>query len=238
MTKRTISRLPRPFRLSRYLNVFYLIGPRLIVMYSLQLVWIAHPQVLNRLSAVALTSTLSFAMYALRAGSLRMLISHECLPQTFNRDSSLRFQYFASNQGALRVFPGRQWPTDSAGNTVDFDGRLQTWYGRLSLPLSLHCDRASMRCCRMDLSFDIRHRPFLTFSSNGRYTVPASGAKDIVVLLDASASMARGARFANAVTAVKALLQTLSPSDFVNVIAVRACLTSFFIWVRESECAH
>lgn len=51
-------------------------------------------------------------------------------------EPAFRWQYFASYTGAMRVFPGREWPTDSSGAPASFDARLQPWCAAVFLSFS------------------------------------------------------------------------------------------------------
>ena len=42
--------------------------------------------------------------------------------------SNFRWQYFGSNAGLVRTFPGREWDTNFAGFYNDYDPRLRPWY--------------------------------------------------------------------------------------------------------------
>ncbi|XP_063400495.1 voltage-dependent calcium channel subunit alpha-2/delta-2-like [Mytilus trossulus] len=43
-------------------------------------------------------------------------------------DSSLRWQYFGSTAGIVRIYPGREWSTNFAGFYNDYDPRVRPWY--------------------------------------------------------------------------------------------------------------
>ena len=39
-----------------------------------------------------------------------------------------RWQYFGSNDGLYRMFPGREWQTNFAGFYENYDPRVRPWY--------------------------------------------------------------------------------------------------------------
>ncbi|XP_021354096.1 voltage-dependent calcium channel subunit alpha-2/delta-1-like, partial [Mizuhopecten yessoensis] len=43
-------------------------------------------------------------------------------------DESLRWQYFGSSDGLVRIYPGREWSTNFAGFYNDYDPRVRPWY--------------------------------------------------------------------------------------------------------------
>ena len=43
-------------------------------------------------------------------------------------DSSLRWQYFGSSTGLMRLWPAREWDTNFAGFYNDYDPRIRNWY--------------------------------------------------------------------------------------------------------------
>lgn len=59
--------------------------------------------------------------------------------------------------------------------------------------------------------YDPRYRPW--------YTIAASGAKNVIILLDKSRSMQDSEQFAQAKNAVKNVIETLSISDNIGIIA-------------------
>ena len=53
------------------------------------------------------------------------------LPRNYNLHICIlfgRWQYFGSNAGLVRMFPGREWDTNFAGFYNDYDPRLRPWY--------------------------------------------------------------------------------------------------------------
>lgn len=44
------------------------------------------------------------------------------------RDKSLRWQYFGSSSGLMRLYPAREWDTNFAGFYNDYDPRVRNWY--------------------------------------------------------------------------------------------------------------
>lgn len=48
--------------------------------------------------------------------------------QNLGNDSDLRWQYFGSNEGLYRMYPGRKWQTNFAGFYEDYDPRVRPWY--------------------------------------------------------------------------------------------------------------
>ena len=44
------------------------------------------------------------------------------------KDSSLRWQYFGSSSGLMRLYPAREWDTNFAGFYNDYDPRVRNWY--------------------------------------------------------------------------------------------------------------
>ena len=43
-------------------------------------------------------------------------------------DDSLRWQYFGSSTGLMRLYPAREWDTNFAGFYNDYDPRVRNWY--------------------------------------------------------------------------------------------------------------
>ncbi|KAK2171034.1 hypothetical protein NP493_1112g00000 [Ridgeia piscesae] len=43
-------------------------------------------------------------------------------------DEQIRWQYFGSNVGLTRMYPGREWDTNFAGFYNDYDPRVRPWY--------------------------------------------------------------------------------------------------------------
>lgn len=43
-------------------------------------------------------------------------------------DKSLRWQYFGSSSGLMRLYPAREWDTNFAGFYNDYDPRVRNWY--------------------------------------------------------------------------------------------------------------
>jgi voltage-dependent calcium channel alpha-2/delta-3 len=43
-------------------------------------------------------------------------------------DKSLRWQYFGSSTGLIRLYPAREWDTNFAGFYNDYDPRVRNWY--------------------------------------------------------------------------------------------------------------
>lgn len=43
-------------------------------------------------------------------------------------DEFLRWQYFGSTAGIVRIYPGREWSTNFAGFYNDYDPRVRPWY--------------------------------------------------------------------------------------------------------------
>jgi hypothetical protein len=85
--------------------------------------------------------------------------------------------------------------------TESFDARKTSWYVLVCAGQSLVLLNSGAMC---------------------RYASAASGPKDVVILLDSSASMARSGRATNATAAVRAIMDTLTYEDFVSIIAVRS----------------
>ena len=44
------------------------------------------------------------------------------------QDSTLRWQYFGSSTGLMRLWPAREWDTNFAGFYNDYDPRIRNWY--------------------------------------------------------------------------------------------------------------
>lgn len=55
----------------------------------------------------------------------------------------------------------------------------------------------------------------------GRFVLASTGPKDLVIVLDESASQTTSDRYVNARLAVQGLLDLVTPADYVNVITVR-----------------
>lgn len=43
-------------------------------------------------------------------------------------DKDIRWQYFGSSSGLLRLYPAREWDTNFAGFYNDYDPRVRNWY--------------------------------------------------------------------------------------------------------------
>ncbi|XP_002735490.2 VWFA and cache domain-containing protein 1-like [Saccoglossus kowalevskii] len=52
----------------------------------------------------------------------------EVFKQNNLKDPLLRWQYFGSKDGILRMYPGREWDTNFAGFYNDYDPRVRPWY--------------------------------------------------------------------------------------------------------------
>jgi voltage-dependent calcium channel alpha-2/delta-3 len=96
------------------------------------------------------------------------------------RDQSLRWQYFGSSQGLIRLYPAREWDTNFAGFYNDYDPRVRNWY-----------------------------------------IAATSGPKDVIIVIDCSLSMS-GKKFDIAKSVAKAVIDTLTSHDYVNVVCARA----------------
>lgn len=48
--------------------------------------------------------------------------------QNLGNDTDLRWQYFGSNNGLYRMYPGREWQTNFAGFYENYDPRVRPWY--------------------------------------------------------------------------------------------------------------
>lgn len=95
-------------------------------------------------------------------------------------DKSLRWQYFGSSSGLMRLYPAREWDTNFAGFYNDYDPRVRNWY-----------------------------------------IAATSGPKDVIIVIDCSLSMA-GKKFEIAKSVAKAVIDTLTAHDYVNVVCARA----------------
>jgi voltage-dependent calcium channel alpha-2/delta-3 len=95
-------------------------------------------------------------------------------------DKSLRWQYFGSSSGLIRLFPAREWDTNFAGFYNDYDARVRNWY-----------------------------------------IAATSGPKDVLIVIDCSLSMT-GRKFDIAKSVAKAVIDTLTAHDYINVICARA----------------
>lgn len=98
----------------------------------------------------------------------------------YQKDSTLKWQYFGSSLGLIRLYPAREWDTNFAGFYNDYDPRIRNWYIQAT-----------------------------------------SGAKDVIIILDCSLSM-QGKKFEIAKSVAKAVIDTLTANDYVNVICARA----------------
>jgi voltage-dependent calcium channel alpha-2/delta-3 len=97
-----------------------------------------------------------------------------------NNDASLRWQYFGSSSGLIRLYPAREWDTNFAGFYNDYDPRVRNWY-----------------------------------------IAATSGPKDVIIIIDCSLSM-KGEKFEIAKSVAKAVIDTLTANDYINVICARA----------------
>ncbi|KAI8499268.1 hypothetical protein Bbelb_230320 [Branchiostoma belcheri] len=52
----------------------------------------------------------------------------EVFKNNSKEDELLRWQYFGSSNGLLRLYPGREWDTNFAGFYNDYDPRIRPWY--------------------------------------------------------------------------------------------------------------
>ncbi|KAJ8305297.1 hypothetical protein KUTeg_015842 [Tegillarca granosa] len=52
----------------------------------------------------------------------------EVFKQNKREDPLIRWQYFGSTSGIVRIYPGREWSTNFAGFYNDYDPRLRPWY--------------------------------------------------------------------------------------------------------------
>lgn len=95
-------------------------------------------------------------------------------------DKSLRWQYFGSSSGLMRLYPAREWDTNFAGFYNDYDPRVRNWY-----------------------------------------IAATSGPKDVVIVIDCSLSM-KGKKFDIAKSVAKAVIDTLTAHDYINVICARS----------------
>jgi len=48
--------------------------------------------------------------------------------ENMREDKSLRWQYFGSSAGLIRLWPAREWDTNFAGFYNDYDPRVRNWY--------------------------------------------------------------------------------------------------------------
>ena len=92
----------------------------------------------------------------------------------------MRWQYFGSSQGLIRLYPAREWDTNFAGFYNDYDPRVRNWY-----------------------------------------IAATSGPKDVIIVVDCSLSMS-GKKFEIAKSVAKAVIDTLTSHDYVNVVCARA----------------
>ena len=51
----------------------------------------------------------------------------EVFKQNRKEDKSLRWQYFGSSSGLIRLYPAREWDTNFAGFYNDYDPRVRNW---------------------------------------------------------------------------------------------------------------
>ncbi|XP_013386854.1 voltage-dependent calcium channel subunit alpha-2/delta-2 [Lingula anatina] len=104
----------------------------------------------------------------------------ELFKENAKKDRFLRWQYFGSYAGLVRLYPGREWGTNFAGFYNDYDPRVRPWY-----------------------------------------IAATSGPKDVVIILDCSKSM-DGEKFRITKSIAKAVINTLTRQDYVNVVCARA----------------
>ncbi|KAK3089549.1 hypothetical protein FSP39_004513 [Pinctada imbricata] len=52
----------------------------------------------------------------------------EAFKENKRKDPLLRWQYFGSPAGLVRIYPGREWSTNFAGFYNDYDPRVRPWY--------------------------------------------------------------------------------------------------------------
>jgi voltage-dependent calcium channel alpha-2/delta-3 len=104
----------------------------------------------------------------------------EAFKKNAESDKSLRWQYFGSSNGLMRLYPAREWDTNFAGFYNDYDPRVRNWY-----------------------------------------IAATSGPKDVIIIIDCSLSM-KGKKFDIAKSVAKAVIDTLTAHDYVNVICARA----------------
>ena len=121
-------------------------------------------------------------------------------------DSSLRWQYVGFQSGIFRQFPGyndNHKPIHTVTMTI------------LLITTITHSDTVRSATSSNHLgvpkNYDPRLRPW--------YISAASAPKDVVIIIDSSASMLKSGRLHRAKATAKTLLQTLSKKDYVNVIA-------------------
>ncbi|KAL3318708.1 hypothetical protein Ciccas_002628 [Cichlidogyrus casuarinus] len=95
-----------------------------------------------------------------------------------NREQ-LRWQYFGTKTGVLRLFPGREWSSNFIGFYDDYDPRTRPWY-----------------------------------------ITATSEPKDVVIVLDCSASMGN-TKFGIAKAVANTILNTLTKRDYLNVVCAR-----------------
>ncbi|XP_055337095.1 voltage-dependent calcium channel subunit alpha-2/delta-3-like [Paramacrobiotus metropolitanus] len=99
--------------------------------------------------------------------------------QNRKSDQFIRWQYFGTNVGLIRLYPGREWDTNFAGFYNDYDPRIRPWY-----------------------------------------IAATSGPKDVVIVLDCSASMI-GQKFDIAKSVAVTVINTLTKQDAVNIVCAR-----------------
>ncbi|GAU99492.1 hypothetical protein RvY_10486 [Ramazzottius varieornatus] len=99
--------------------------------------------------------------------------------QNRKSDQHIRWQYFGTNLGLIRLYPGREWDTNFAGFYNDYDPRIRPWH-----------------------------------------IAASSGPKDVVIVLDCSASMI-GKKFDIAKSVAITVINTLTKQDWVNVVCAR-----------------
>lgn len=103
----------------------------------------------------------------------------EVFKNNVKMDPSLRWQYFGSSSGLIRLYPAREWDTNFAGFYNDYDPRVRNWY-----------------------------------------IAATSGPKDVLIIIDCSLSMT-GKKFDIAKSVAKAVIDTLTAHDYINVICAR-----------------
>ncbi|CAF1210710.1 unnamed protein product, partial [Didymodactylos carnosus] len=74
-------------------------------------------------------------------------------------DPEIRWQYFGSNVGLIRLYPGREWDQNFAGFYNDYDPRIRPWYigttsGPKDIIIILDCSR-SMRGSKFEIGKSI-----------------------------------------------------------------------------------
>ncbi|OWA52215.1 putative Voltage-dependent calcium channel subunit alpha-2/delta-2 [Hypsibius exemplaris] len=99
--------------------------------------------------------------------------------QNRKSDQMIRWQYFGTNIGLIRLYPGREWDTNFAGFYNDYDPRIRPWH-----------------------------------------IAASSGPKDVVIVLDCSASMI-GKKFDIAKSVAITVINTLTKQDWVNIVCAR-----------------